>query len=541
MDKVKQLDAVVVGAGFSGLYMLYRLREAGFTTRVYEAGDGVGGVWYWNRYPGARCDTESIHYCYTFSEELYKEWTWSSRYPEQEELLSYLNYVADKFQLRSDIQLNTRVTKAHYDEELNRWMIYTNDGEIISAKYFITGVGCLSTSNIPTFEGLDSFGGEWYHTGNWPHEEVDFTGKRVGVIGTGSTGVQIIPTIADEVKKLTVFQRTPQYSVPANNYPYSAEFIQKTKSNFREIKQALIDSPAGFIVKEGLPSAIEDTPENRDRVFEEAWEKGGVDFQFSYKDFTTNPHSNRTAVEFIHSKIKGIIDEQGVAETLLPQYYYATKRPIKDSGYYETYNKENVELVDVKSKPIIEITPKGIQTEKQEYELDSIIFATGYDAMTGALFKMDIRGRDGISLKQKWKNGEKVQTYLGIANAEFPNMFMITGPESPSVLTNMLVSIQQHVEWISGALQYARRNEIDLLEAKKEAEEGWSSHCADVASKTLYVQTDSWYTGSNVVGKPRNFLIYLGGLKNYREICNKIAEKEYEGFSKTVMNTPTSI
>ena len=533
-NEVITLDAVVVGAGFSGLYMLYRLREAGLRTQVFEADDGVGGVWNKNRYPGARCDNESIDYSFTFSEELYKEWNWSEKFSKQSEILEYLNYVADKFDLRRDIQLNTRIVSAHYDEKVNRWNITTDEGDLYCAKYFISGVGCLSTANIPNFKGLDTFEGKWYHTGNWPRENVSFKGKRVGVIGTGSTGIQVIPAIAPEVDQLTVFQRTAQYSIPSRNHAYSPEDVEQVKDNFSEYKEKRRSSFGGFPNDvEARPSALLDTQEEREVLYEAAWQKGGVSSFFleTYQDLTTNEEANETLSQFIRNKIKEIVHDPEVAKKLSPTYFYGTKRPIQDTNYYETYNRENVHLVDVKANPIVEITPKGIRTTDGEYELDIIIFATGYDAMTGSLFKIDIRGKDGLTLQEKWENGEQTKTYLGIATAHFPNMFMITGPESPSVLSNVPTSIEQHVEWISDCIDYLEEHEIETFEAKEEAEDEWSKHCREVAESTLFTKTDSWYTGANVPGKPRRFLIYLGGVGPYREKCNEVAANRYEGFT----------
>ncbi|WP_241481567.1 flavin-containing monooxygenase [Mesobacillus campisalis] len=520
--------------------MLYRLREAGFSTRVYEAADGVGGTWYWNRYPGARCDSESIYYNYTFSEELYREWTWSSRYPEQPEILRYLNFVADKFDLRPDIQFETRVNAAHYDEETKRWQIELNDGTSVSAKYFITGVGCLSASNLPKFNGLENFKGEWYHTGHWPHHKVDFTGKRVGIIGTGSSGVQAIPVIAREAEHLTVFQRTPQYSAPARNHPYDLEYIKRSKENFLEIKKQMRESQGGQPVEVPTKSALEVTSEERQQKFEEAWQTGGQGIFTSYYDITVDPKANETASEFIRSKIGEIVKKPEVAEKLKPTYYYGTKRPIIDTDYYETFNRDNVSLVDVRTNRIEEITDNGLQTTEAEYELDVLVFATGFDGMTGPLLKIDIRGKDGVSLKEKWKGGEDTRTYLGVANAGFPNFFMITGPESPSVLSNMPVSIEQHVEWIGDCIEYMRENNIDTIEAKVDAEEAWSKHCREVAEATLFTKTDSWYTGANIPGKPRRFLIYLGGGGAYRQKCAEIAANGYEGFSLEAASEPVT-
>ncbi len=527
---IKEVDAVVLGAGFAGLYMLHQLRSKGFSTIVCEAGDGVGGVWYWNRYPGARCDIESIYYNYTFSKELYEEWTWTSRFPEQAEILRYLNYVADRFQLRTDIQFNTRVTAAHFDEERHKWIVYLNDGQHILAKYFITGIGCLSAANVPNIQGLQRFSGNWYHTGHWPHEKVDFTGKRVGIIGTGSSGIQAIPVIAKEAEQLTVFQRTPQYTIPARNHPYDENFIKETKQNFEALKHSMRNSVSGTPFAQNQQSAMEDSDDKRMAVFEEAWAQGGFAFAATYDDLLTNEQSNEKAAEFIRSKIRQIVKDPVVAEKLCPKYMYGTKRQVLDSDYFEAYNRENVVLVDVKESPIKKITETGIQTTDEHYDLDSIIFATGYDGMTGPLFKIDIRGRNGETLKEKWEDGASVQTYLGLTTAGFPNLFMITGPESPSVLVNMPIAIEQHVEWIAQCIDYLREHNIDLVEPNKEAEEAWSKHCREIANTTLYVKGDSWYTGANIEGKPRSFLIYLGGFDYYTKHCHEVAQNNYEGF-----------
>lgn len=527
-------DAVVVGAGFSGLYMLHRLREAGLSVRVYEAGDDVGGTWYWNRYPGARCDIESIYYNYTFSQELLQEWTWSSRYAEQPEILRYINYVADKFELRRDIQLETKITAAYYDEKNHRWNIQTYNGTNVSAKYFITAIGCLSVPNIPNFKGIDTFQGELYHTGRWPLEKVDFAGKRVGVIGTGSTGSQCIPIIAQEAEHLTVFQRTPQYISPAKNYSYDPEFIRETVENYQEIKKQMRESVHGAPFHARDQSALQDSPEVRQLVYEAAWEDGRLlSMLYSYKDLLVDAKANETVADFIRFKIREIVHDPEVAKKLMPAYYYATKRPIIDINYFETYNRDNVSLVDVRSAPIEEITPTGIRTAGATHELDMIVFATGYDGFTGPLFKIDIRGKSGTSLKEKWEDGARLRTYLGISVADFPNLFMTTGPQSPSVLSNMMVSIEQHVEWISDCIGYLRRNHIEAFEATVEAEEGWSKHCKEVADATLYPRTDSWYMGTNIAGKPSGFLAYQGGVGNYRKICESIAAKDYVGYSMT--------
>jgi cation diffusion facilitator CzcD-associated flavoprotein CzcO len=531
-DKTTYLDALIVGAGFSGLYMLHRLREAGFTTRVFEAADNVGGTWYWNRYPGARCDVESIYYNYTFSEELLDEWTWSSKYAEQPEILSYINYVADKFDLRKDIQFKTRVQTAVFDEKTNRWNVQLSNGESVSAQYFITAVGCLSASNVPKFKGLENFKGEWYHTGLWPHEGVDFKGKHVGVIGTGSSGIQAIPVIAQKAEHLTVFQRTPQYSIPAHNEANDPEYLKEVRENFSDIRTKMRQSLVGIPISPGEKSALEVTEEERNKTFEEAWKKGGLlAFSYAYNDLTLSSEANETVASFIREKIREIVKDPETAEKLLPDYFYATKRPIIDTNYFETYNRKNVRLIDVKKAPIEEITADGVKTTDKEYELDMIVFATGFDAMTGPLFKMDIRGRGGVSLKEKWENGAATRTYLGIGTAGFPNMFMLTGPESPSVLSNMMVSIEQHVEWVSDCINYMREQNKGIIEVDEPSEIVWSKQCREIADATLFTKTDSWYMGANIEEKARGFQIYLGGVGPYREICDEVAKKGYEGFT----------
>lgn len=539
-QNIQVFDAVVVGAGFSGLYMLHRLREAGYSVRVYEAGEDVGGTWYWNRYPGARCDIESIYYNYTFSKEILNEWTWSSRYAEQPEILSYINFVADKLELRRDIQFKTRITSARYNEQNRNWEIRMDDGTRVSAEYFITALGCLSASNIPKFNGLDSFKGEMYHTGRWPHEKVSFSGKRVGVIGTGSSGIQAIPVIAKEAGHLTVFQRTPQYSCPAQNHLYDSEIIRQTWVNYDEIKQHMRFSMHGVPFGPRTRSALEDSPEERERLYEKAWQEGGLfTLTYNYNDIGILPESNETAATFIRSKIKQIVHDPEVAQKLMPTYYYATKRPIIDTNYFETYNRENVSLVDIKTDPILEITPNGIKTTVEEYELDVLVFATGFDAMTGPLFKIDIRGKNDVSLKEKWADGADLKTFLGLATSGFPNMFMLTGPQSPSVLINMMVSIEQHVEWVADCIDYLREHHLEAFEATAEAEEFWSQQCRAIADMSLLTKTDSWYMGANIEGKPRGFLAFAGGVGLYRIICDDIAERGYEGFTSTLSSNGT--
>ncbi|MEK4427037.1 flavin-containing monooxygenase [Solibacillus sp. FSL K6-1523] len=530
MQMNKQLDAVVVGAGFAGLYMLHKLRESNLSTVVYEAGAEVGGVWYWNLYPGAKCDIDSIHYCYTFSEELYKKWNWTSKYPLQHEILNYLNYVTDELDLKKDIQFNTQVVGATFDEQQNVWVVQLKNGEVVTAKYFISAVGCLSATNLPKIEGIEQFQGEAYHTGKWPKNSVDFTNKRVGVIGTGSSGVQLIPEVAKVAAELTVFQRTAQYVLPANNYDYTQQFIEESKNNYEATRKLLHFSSSGSAITIRNKSAFEDTAEEREAAFEEAWTTGGFNMTTVYNDLMVNEQANAFVSDFIRNKIKAIIRDTDTAESLLPQYMYGVKRLTLGTNYYETYNRSNVRLVNLRKTPIEKITAQGIQTTTEEIPLDVIIYATGYDGMTGPLLRMDIKGRNGVSLNEKWEDGGKVRTFLGIATNDFPNFFMITGPESPSVLVVMPTAIEQHVDWISDCINYLEKHDIDAIEPSKEAEDAWSEHTREVAEMTLYTKGDSWYTGSNIEGKPRSFLIYLGGFDHYRAKCDAVASLHYADF-----------
>lgn len=531
----EHLDAVVIGAGFAGLYALYRLRNLGLATRAFDGASDVGGVWYWNRYPGARCDSESIYYNYTFSDELLQEWSWTARYPGQPEILRYLGFVADKFDLRRDIQFNTRVQTASYDEANGHWQIELDDGTQLSAQYLISGVGCLSAANVPDIAGLDNFTGEWYHTGNWPHEGVNFEGKRVGVIGTGSSGIQSIPHIAEQAGHLTVFQRTPQYTVPARNHLFDDAYIREVKQNYDQIKHDMYNCWGGLPFEMPEKSALEATPEERHAVYDRFWQNGGEGLiAASFNDLLFNPESNETAAEFIRSKIRETVSDPETAQKLQPNTYYGTKRPILDTHYYETFNRDNVDLVDVRQAPIEEITATGLRTADAHYELDIIIFATGYDALTGSLFKMDLRGRGGQSLREAWGDGASIRTYLGLATAGFPNLFMITGPESPSVLTNMPTAVEQHVDWITDCIAYMREQDVATIEATSQAQEAWSKQCDDVANATLFPKTDSWYTGANIAGKQHGrFPIYLAGFDVYQQQCNEVAANGYEGFVLT--------
>ncbi|MFC7738452.1 flavin-containing monooxygenase [Roseomonas sp. GCM10028921] len=534
-----ELDAIVIGAGFAGLYQLHTLRDRlGLRARVLEAGDGVGGTWYWNRYPGARCDSESYYYSYSFSDALQQEWSWTERYPEHGEIRRYLNFVADRLDLRRDIRFNTRVARASFDEPANLWHVEAEGGERLSARFLVTAVGCLSSANMPRIPGLKTFRGEWYHTGRWPHDPVDFTGKRVGLIGTGSTGIQAAPVIAAQAAHLTVFQRTANYSIPARNGPVSEEERRAVKADYAAIRAMGRRSQNGHPFEVSPDSALDVPPEERMARYEAAWERGGLRFRAAFRDLLVNKAANDTASDFIREKIRCIVKDPAMAERLTPKDHpFATKRPPVDSHYFETFNGDNVTLVDIKAAPIIGITPDGMRTAEAEYPLDVIVFATGFDAMTGPLLSIDICGEDGLELKEAWAEGPK--TYLGLQVAGFPNMFTITGPGSPSVLTNMPTAIEQHVDWITRCIREMREKGLTRIEADPAAVERWVAHANDAANATLLPQAgSSWYLGANIPGKPRVFMPYAGGLANYAAICERVAVKGYEGF---VLSDPAGV
>jgi len=524
-------DALIIGAGFSGLYQLLCLRDRlGLSVKVLEAGAGIGGTWYWNRYPGARCDSESHSYCYSFSDELTREWEWSERYPGPPEILRYLNHVAERFDLTRDVRFNTRVTASHYDEKANLWRVSTEAGETLTAQFLITAVGCLSSANIPNIPGLDTFEGRWYHTGQWPHEGVDFTGKRVGMIGTGSTGIQAAPAIAETAAHLSVFQRTANYSVPARNAPLTPEFKRYVKQDAAEIRRVMHASVNGHPWLIAERSALNTSPQERQAVYEAAWETGGLRFRAAFRDLLTDKAANDTAVDFIRRKIREIVKDPATAAKLSDfDHPYASKRPPIDTDYFETFNRDNVELVDVRAAPIEQITPRGIRTHDAEYPLDIIVFATGFDGMTGSLLRLDIRGREGLSLAKAWAAGPR--NYLGLQVAGFPNLFTVTGPGSPSVLCNMPVAIEQHVEWITECIAHIRTHGLKRIEPENEAVDAWVAQVNAAADATLLPQAKhSWYLGANIPGKPRVFMPYAGGMAHYRRICAEVAAKNYEGF-----------
>ncbi|HEV2153451.1 NAD(P)/FAD-dependent oxidoreductase [Bradyrhizobium sp.] len=524
-------DVVVVGAGFAGMYMLHRLRGLGFSARIFEQGGGVGGTWYWNRYPGARCDVESMQYSYSFSDELQQEWDWSERYAPQPEILKYANHVADRFDLRRDIQFNTRVERAAFDERANTWSVTTSDGKTVQAQFVVLATGCLSNARKPDIEGLESFKGPVYHTGNWPHEDVDFSGLRVGLIGTGSSGIQSAPVIAERAKHLTVFQRTANFSIPARNAALTDEERDTFRNNYPEIRQFAREATRnGIYAEQPDRGALDDSDEARNGKYAARWERGGLTFMYVYNNLGLDRAANDTAANFVRGKIAEIVNDPETAKLLQPNSHpIGTKRICIDTDYFATFNRSNVSLVDIKTNPIEEITASAVRVAGVDHEVDALVLATGFDAMTGSVAKIGISGRSGQTLNQKWAEGPK--TYLGLMSAGFPNLFIITGPGSPSVLSNMIVSIEQHVDWIADCLRHMREQGLVTMEADSEAEDRWVAHVNEVASGTLYPQANSWYMGANIPGKPRIFMPYIGGVGVYRRICDEVAAKGYEGFS----------
>jgi cation diffusion facilitator CzcD-associated flavoprotein CzcO len=529
-------DAVIIGAGFAGLGMLHQLREIGLSAHIFETGDNVGGTWFWNQYPGICCDSESTVYSFIFDKELVAEWEYTSRYPRGPEVLAYLNRFADKNDMRKDISFSTRVAGAVVDSDSGTWTVTTATGEEVSCRYLITAVGCLSAAQMPDIPGIHSFRGKQYHTGQWPREGVDFTGLRVGVIGTGSSGIQIVPEIAKQAEHLQVFQRTANYSIPSRNRPLTDEEKENIKTNGVALKEEAWHTQTGNLVWPREGSALDVSEEERRAVYQEDWDHGGFKILFGgYEDLVVNEESNETVAEFVRERIAEVVEDPKTAELLTPRDHpIGTKRPPLDQGYFETFNRDNVELVDIRSAPIEEITERGIRTGEREYELDAIVFATGFDTMTGSLTKIDIHNSEGLRLADKWADGPV--TYLGLSTAGFPNMFVITGPGSPSVLSNMPTSIEQHIEWIRDCLAHAKETGVSRIEPTREAEVEWTAHVDEVAGETLLGKTKSWYTGANTPGKPFRFVPYIGGVGEYRKRCSEIAANGYEGFEMRAMS-----
>jgi cyclohexanone monooxygenase len=528
---VVDLDVVVVGAGFSGIYAVHAFRSAGLSVQAFEAGDGIGGTWFWNSYPGARCDVESKDYSYAFSPELEQEWSWSERYPAQPEILRYLNHVADKFGLWPYIQLNTRVTGASWDADSASWTVATSDGARVTARYFVSAAGCLSEFQVPDLPGLDSFEGPWYHTARWPREGVDFTGQRVGLIGTGSTGIQVAPEIAAVAEHLYVFQRTANFAVPNRNRPWEEAEERAFKSRYREYRAQARESFLGVPVTGTGRPVLSEPPEDVQRLFTQRWQAGGgMPFLGAYTDVLVSQEANDVVAEFMRDRIRETVDDPAVAELLCPRGYpVGSKRLCQSDDYYAMFNRPNVSLVDIRSAQVESVYPGGVKTSADSYDLDALVFATGFDALTGALFAMDIRGVSGLPLRSAWATG--AEAYLGVAAAGFPNMFLITGPGSPSVFSNMVLSIEQHVEWVRDCIVWLRSQGHATIEPTAPAQRAWMSHVSEVANSTLFPKADSWYVGANIPGKPRVFTSYLAGCGPYRAKCDAVAAADYEGFA----------
>jgi cation diffusion facilitator CzcD-associated flavoprotein CzcO len=534
-------DVVVVGAGFSGLYALYRLRDLNLTVVCFEAGDGVGGTWYWNRYPGARVDIESMQYSYSFDEDLQQEWRWPEYFSPQADLEAYANHVADRFGLREMIRFRSRVNRLRFDEQANRWHVSTDRGEHVMAKYVVAACGALDATNIPDFPGLDSFRGEWHHTSKWPKEQVSFEGKRVGLIGTGSTGIQAATEIGKSAGHLYVFQRTPAYSLPANNRPLPPGYERDWKEHYAERRAQMRQNfAASHLPVQQYGSVFDYTPEERTRILEQAWaQRNGLLFLRTFTDTMMALEANEVVADFIRGKIRQIVKDPDVAEMLCPKTYpVGTKRICMDTGYFETFNRPNVTLVDVRKNPITEITPTGLRTTAAEYELDTLVLATGFDGVTGSVTRMNITGVSGVDLRDKW--AQRPTNYLGFMVAGFPNLFMIHGPGSPGVLAQMITGGEWQVEWVANVIQDLNRNGYARIDTTPDAENSWNAEMEEMAAKTLYQYADSWYVGANIPGKPRNFMIYIGGFDQYTRRCTEQVQKGYEGFALTRNEQPTS-
>ena len=525
------VDVIVIGAGFAGLYAHYKFRRLGLTAFGFEAASDVGGTWYWNRYPGARCDVESLDYAYSFSPELLDDWRWSERFATQPEILDYANHVAERFDLRREIAFDTRVTAATFDEARNAWTIHTDRGDAVRCRYLMTAVGSLSLPKPPEIAGLDSFKGRWVQTGAWPHEPVEVAGKRVAVIGTGSSGIQSIPILAEQAAHLTVFQRTPNFSVPAHNGPvdpaYEATVRADPAAHHRRNRRTKGGVPQR--INTGLPAMSVSAEERRAR-FEQAWGFGTFSLQSVFSDISSNLASSAAAAAFVHEKIRGVVNEPATAEKLMPKSFpFGTKRLCLDTNYYATFNRDNVDLVDIRETPIERITSAGIRTTEREYLFDLIVFATGFDAVTGPLLALNITGAKGRTLRDAWAEGP--QSYLGLMIAGFPNLFTVNGPSSPSVLANMLQTIEHHVDWIADCIDHMEKHGFNRIDADADAQVAWAHEVADLAGKTLYTKAESWYMGANVPGKPRVFLMYIGGLDRYVERVETIVSAGYSGFT----------
>ncbi len=523
------LDVVVVGAGFAGLYALHKLRGQGLSVRVLEAAPEVGGTWYYNRYPGARCDVESVDYCYSFSDELQQEWNWTERYATQAEILRYLNWVADKLDLRRDITLGTRVLSAALDETTLRWAVTTDAGQTISARFCVMATGPLSAALTPDFDGLDTFAGEIHHTAQWPHDPVDFAGKRVAVIGTGSSGIQSIPVIAERAAHLYVFQRTPNYSVPAGNKTLSPKELDDLKAGYAQRRALSWRSGGGSPHVTAPKPTMQFPPAQRRAAFEKRWQLGGVLFSKTFPDQMTDLEANDEARKFYEEKVRAIIDDPALADLLIPSDHpIGTKRICTDTNYFQTFNRPNVSLISVRATPIESVDATGINTTETHYDVDMLVFATGFDAMTGALGRVDIVGRHGTALRDDWAHGPR--TYLGLGVDGFPNLFLISGPGAPAVLANMVLHAEAQVNWIAAAIAFLDERGYAAMEATVDSVDSWGAECARRAEATLFTKANSWYMGANVPGKPRGFMLFVGGFATYNDICAEVADAGYRGF-----------
>ena len=528
-DPGKEYDVIIIGAGVAGMYGLYHLRKMGLSVKVYDGSPEVGGTWYHNGYPGARIDgPNSPYYCYTFSDELMQEWEWKETHSDQPMILAYLKRFADKYDLRKDIQLDTRVDEACYDEGAQRWTVNTSTGESASAQFLICALGVLSAVHKPDIPGFEDYTGECYHSGNWPQEAVSFEGRRVGIIGTGSTGTQLVTEIAKTAGRLTVFQRTPQYTVPARMRPLDPKKLEEVRANWPEMREQLKAMPTGMPMELSARSALEDTPEERQKRYEEMWQKGDIDFYSGcYSDVLTNEEANFTMAEFVRGKIAETVKDPETARKLMPDHFICTKRPILDHGYYETYNRDNVTLVDLREDPIEKITATGICTEKGEHELDMIVLATGYDSLTGSILRLNPKGRGGTELKDKWR--DSFDSYLGLGMSGFPNLFQTLGAGSPGILYNQPLGAEQQIDWIGKCIEFMREKGLGTIEASPEAEKAWVEEITAIGNQTLFPKTDSWFVGANIPGKPRQFAMHAAGYLYFPRILD-VAENGYEGF-----------
>jgi len=526
---VEHYDVVIIGAGVSGMYALHHLREMGLSVRVYDGAKDVGGTWWYNRYPGARVDGPgSPFYCYTFSDELMKEWDWAETQSEQSAVLDYLKHVADRFDLRRDIQFETWVQDARYDEAAQRWTVETSTGVRASAQFLICAVGALSTVNMPDIPGIDDFAGECYHTGRWPHEPVSFEGKRVAVIGTGSSGIQAIPEIAKEAAHVTVLQRTAQFSVPAGNRPITPDEMADARENWDTIRAKMRAHQGGFPFDTHERLALDDTPEQRRTRYEALWQRGGFNFFLDgYNDIVMSEEANASLADFIRDKIREIVRDPETAEKLMPDHFVMTKRPILDNGYFETFNRDNVTLIDLREDPIERFTETNVCTRKGDHPIDMLVLATGFDAISGSMLRLNPKGRGGVSLKERWS--DRFHNYLGLTIGGFPNLFMLHGPGSPGVFYNMPLGAERQMDWIGKFMLHLGKHGVGAVEPTIDSEEAWANEVNGIANATLFPRTDSWWTGANIPGKPRYFSAYLGGALYYKRISD-VAARDYEGF-----------